>query len=269
MIGSSRESYAALREGLDRRRHDPGLPQLAGELMAASDVIGSDQGLRSVLSDSGQPTQTRVSLIENLFGNRVSPVTVGVLREAVAARWSTPSDLSLALNGLAAEAAFLRADVQGTLDQVSAELFQAGQAIAGSADLQMALTNPAVGTPAKESLVRDVLSGRVDEVTSQVLVFALARLHGQRVDSAVDSLVNLAAEQMNRSVAEVRVARDLDPEQRRRLTEALSKLQGREVRLNVAVDPSVLGGASVRIGDQVIDGTVASRLEQARRLIGK
>jgi len=77
----------------------------------------------------------------------------------------------------------------------------------------------------------------------------------------------LAAAQRGRVVAEVVSAIELDEAQEQELTDALSRLQGRAVQLNVAVDPRVLGGISVRIGDEVIDGTVASRLEQARRAV--
>jgi F-type H+-transporting ATPase subunit delta len=92
-------------------------------------------------------------------------------------------------------------------------------------------------------------------------------LHGQRLDAAIDTLCELAARQRERVVAEVRVATPLTEEQSRRLAAALSSLKGRTVRLNVAVDPAMLGGVMVTIGDEVIDGTVASRLEQARRAV--
>ena len=92
-------------------------------------------------------------------------------------------------------------------------------------------------------------------------------MHGQRLNAAIDTLCELAARQRERVVAEVRVAAPLTEEQSRRLAAALSSLKGRTVRLNVAVDPAVLGGVMVTIGDEVIDGTVASRLEQARRAV--
>jgi F-type H+-transporting ATPase subunit delta len=80
-------------------------------------------------------------------------------------------------------------------------------------------------------------------------------------------LGDLAAAQRKRMVAQVRVARPLSQDQTQRLVGTLSSLKGREVRLNVALDPEVLGGIHVVIGDEVIDGTVASRLEQAHRAI--
>jgi F-type H+-transporting ATPase subunit delta len=95
----------------------------------------------------------------------------------------------------------------------------------------------------------------------------VGHLHGRRIDSVVDILCELAATQRQKLIAEVRVAAPLTDSQKQRLTAALSTLKGRTVRLNVAVDPSVLGGAHVKVGDEVIDGTVASRLEQARRAI--
>ena len=89
----------------------------------------------------------------------------------------------------------------------------------------------------------------------------------EQIDAVVDRLCDLAATQRERVVAEVRVAAPLDPEQEQRLGAALARLKGRTVRLNVAVDPSVIGGVYVKVGDEVIDGTVASRLEQARRVV--
>jgi F-type H+-transporting ATPase subunit delta len=95
----------------------------------------------------------------------------------------------------------------------------------------------------------------------------MAHLRGRRVDSVIDELITLAGEQRSRSIAEVRVARPLDPDQAERLQAALSRIHGRDVRLNVAVDPDVIGGISVRIGSEVVDATVATRFEQARRAL--
>jgi F-type H+-transporting ATPase subunit delta len=100
-----------------------------------------------------------------------------------------------------------------------------------------------------------------------VLEYAVGHLHGRRIDAVVDDLCTLAAKQRERVVADVRVAAPLDDAQERRLADLLSRLKGRTVRLNVAVDPSVLGGVLVTIGDEVIDGTVSSRMEQARRAV--
>ena len=84
----------------------------------------------------------------------------------------------------------------------------------------------------------------------------------------IEGYVDLAAEQKNRVVATVRVARPLDADQRRRLQAALARQVGREVVLQEVIDPDVLGGVRVELGDEVIEGTVAGRLDEARRLFG-
>ncbi len=269
MSATSRESYAGLRARLDQRRASRGLASLPAELFAAAEVIGSDSQLRSALSDSGQPEGARAELVSVLFGGRVSADAVEVLADTATQRWPSPAELLDAVEGLASQAAFLVAERAGRLDRVEDELFGFARAVSSSADLQMALSDPSVAAPVKSALVADLLAGRAADETVQVLAYGMSHLRGRRADAVVEDLMDLAAEQRDRSVAEVRVALDLDDSQRRRLAAALSTLHGREVRLNVAVDPDVIGGVSVRLGNEVIDGTVASRIEQARRsLVG-
>jgi len=249
MIGSSRESLSVCREGLDARRGTAGFTGLSGELFAAAGVLDSETQLRSVLADSGQPHSVREALVRQVFGGRVSELAIDVLVLVTGRRWASDLDLLLAIEQLADQAAFAVADAAGTLDATEEELFLFGRAVDSSPALQMALTDPA------------------QSATQEVLQYAVGHLHGRRIDAVIDELCQLAAQQRERVVAEVRVAAALDAEQERRLAAALSTIKGRTVRLNVAVDPSVLGGVHVRIGDEVIDGTVASRMDQASRAV--
>ncbi|MCU0302196.1 MAG: F0F1 ATP synthase subunit delta [Candidatus Nanopelagicales bacterium] len=267
MTGTPREHAAGLRQRLDGRRQDPALPGLAGELFAAADAIGGDLQLRAALSDAGQAAQARVGTVQALFGPRLSPLAVETLADVVGQRWSDPTTMVEAIEDLAAQAAFLVAEADGRLDGVEDELFAFSRAVSGSSELQMALTDPAVGAPAKQALVESLLADRAAPQTVQVAGHALANLRGRRADAVLEDLMELAADQRGRGVAEVRVARPLDPDQAQRLAAALSRLQGREIRLNVAVDPTVVGGVSVRVGSEVIDGTLATRIEQARRAL--
>jgi F-type H+-transporting ATPase subunit delta len=263
MLGASRESLAALVEAVEARRDD--LAGVAADVYAVADLLGRDKPLRSALADSGQPAAARSDLADTLLASRIGATAMDIVRSAVSRRWSTPDDLVLGLEAVAAQAAFTVAQADGTLDAAEEEIFRFGRAVDASADLQMALTDPALGTSVKSGIVRDLLAGRAAPVTLQVLEYAVGHLHGRRIDTVVDELTAAAAQQRQRVVAEVRVARPLDAEQARRMADVLSRLAGRDVRLNVAIDPAVLGGAHVTIGDQVIDGTIASRLEQARR----
>jgi F-type H+-transporting ATPase subunit delta len=265
MSGTVRENAAALRARLDERRSAAGLLELSGELFAIADLIGSDAQLRMALSDAGQPARTRVGLARTLFADKVSPAAVEVLGDIVSQRWSNPEDLVDVTEELAAQAAFISAEQAGDLDTVEAQLFTFERAVSGSADLQMALTDPSVGSAQKAGLIGSLLSGQADAATIEVLRYAMSHLRGRRVDTVMDGLIDIAGEQRNRSVAEVRVARPLEEDQAARLAAVLTRLHGREVRLNVAVDPDVVGGISVRIGSEVVDATVATRIEQARR----
>lgn len=267
MLGASRESMANLTRALDARRSDPGIPGLAKDLYSIADLLGREKSLRSALGDSGQPSASRRALVEQLLGGRVGALAVQVAADAASQRWSEDDDLVLAIEALAAQAAFIVAQDNGTLDAVEEEIFRFGRAVDGSPELQMALTDPSLSAAAKASIVSDLIGGRSTDTTSQVISFGVGHLHGRRIGDVLDDLAEGAAAQRNRVVAVVRVAQPLDAEQQRRMSAALSRLTGREVRLSVAVDPSVLGGAHVTVGDDVIDGTIASRLDQAKRAL--
>lgn len=267
MLGSSRESLAVCQDGLDARRQDAGFPGLSSELFSIASLLDSEGQLRTTLADSGQPRSVREGLVQQILGGRVSQLAVDIVLMVVDRRWSSDIDMVLAVEQLADQAAFTVAEADGTLDATEEELFLFGRAVDSSSALQMALTDPSQSASSKAGIVRDLLSGRSTTATDQVLQYAVGHLHGRRIDAVVDDLCALAAHQRERVVAEVRVAAPLDQTQERRLADVLSRLKGRTVRLNVAVDPAVLGGVHVTIGDEVIDGTVAARMEQARRAV--
>jgi F-type H+-transporting ATPase subunit delta len=91
---------------------------------------------------------------------------------------------------------------------------------------------------------------------------------GRDLDTSARELAELAARRRNRVVAEVRAAVELDQQRRTRLAEVLGRITGRQVDLRVTVDQAILGSVVVRIGDEVFDGSIRSRLEQAREQLG-
>ncbi|TAK70721.1 MAG: F0F1 ATP synthase subunit delta [Actinomycetota bacterium] len=267
MIGASRDSLAALRESLDSRRLEAGFDRVPADLLAVSDLLSRETLLRAALADSGQSEQARTALANEVLASRLAPTSLAVVVDVVRARWSEPGDLVSALEELGAQAAFTLAEADGSLDRVEEELFRFGRAAAANPQLQMALTDPGLSSAAKAGIARDLVAGRVAPMTALLLEDLAGHLRGRRVDTAVAQLCDLAAAQRQRVVAEVTVAVPLAADQARRLAAALSVLKGRQVRLNVTVDPAVLGGVSVHVADDVIDGTVATRLEQARRAL--
>lgn len=267
MLGSSRGSLARQAEALDARRSSMGFDSLASELFAVADLLGREAGLRSALADSGKPLAARQGLVRDVLSGRVGELAIAVVSDVVAERWSDEDDLVMAIEQLADQVVFTVAEANGTLDATEEELFRFGRAVDSAPELQMALTDPAQSASTKAAIVADLLRERSTAATAQVLEYTVGHLHGERIDAAIDRLCDLAAKQRDRVVAEVKVAAPLTPEQAERLTSVLSRMKGRNVRLNVAVDPSVLGGVHVTVGDDVIDGTIATRMEQAGRVV--
>jgi len=267
MLGSSRESLTALRASLDARRGDEGFDTVSGDLLAVAGVLGREKNLRQTLADSGQPVELRRGVATSLFEGKIAAPSFAVLSDVVSARWSNDVDLVDAVEQLGAQAAFSVAETDGSLDRVEDELFAFSRAVDESAELQLALTDPSVPASAKGDLVRDLVGDAAAPTTTALLAHAAGNLRGRRPASAVEALARLASEQRRQVLAEVRSAIPLDTDQRTRLAAALTRLQGRQVRVNVIVDPEVVGGIVVRVGDDVIDGSVSARLEQARRAL--
>jgi F-type H+-transporting ATPase subunit delta len=113
--------------------------------------------------------------------------------------------------------------------------------------------------------VRDLLGPRARPTTTRLVELAVTRRRVSSLERTLEELSALAAQRRSRSVARVRVAQPLDAEQERRLVASLTRMYGQQVQLQIDVDPTVLGGVEVRVGDEVLDGTVRSNLEAARR----
>lgn len=262
MLGTSREALAALEAkaaGLDAA--------VAGELLQAAAVFGRERALRIAVVDSGQSVEAREHLVRDLFGAKLSSAAVDVIAAACSRRWASADDLAPALESVAAGLVFAAAAKSGELDAMEEEIFRFARAADANPELQMALTNPATDPEVKAGIVNDLLAGKAHEGTVALVAHAAANLRGRRVDVALQSISESAAAARNRMVASVRVAVELTSEQRQRLAAVLGRLAGREVSLNVVVDPNVVGGVSVRLGDELIDGSVRTRLDQARRAL--
>lgn len=269
MLGSSRESLIALQELVASRSADAQFAAAAGDLLSVSALLASDKPLRTAIVDSGTAVADRENLVRDVFSSRIGALALDFVIAAASRRWSSEDDLVEAVEIIGAQVVFAHADAQGVIDQVEEEIFHFGRAVDANPDLQMTLTNPALSGAAKSAVVSDVLAGRAAAGTAQLLVHTAANLRGRRVDAALTALSDIAAAQRQRVVAHVRVAIALTAEQATRMSAVLGRLAGRNVSLNVVIDPSVIGGVSVRLGDEVIDGSIANRLEQARRsLVG-
>jgi len=265
MFGSSRESLAGLRTAVQSTRSAADFRSSASQVLAAAGVLAAEKSLRQTLADAGTASVARIALAESVFAGTMAATSMDVLRQAIAVRWSSDADFVEAVETLGIQMLCIAAQEADALGAVEEELFLFGRAIASSAHLQMTLTDPALSSDAKAVVVTTLLAGRGNEVTTELLAHTVTTLRGKRLDAAIDALIEVAADQRNRLVAQVVSAIALDTQQSDRLKAALSSLTGRDINVNAVVDPGVGGGISVRIGDDLIDGTVANRMASARR----
>jgi F-type H+-transporting ATPase subunit delta len=162
---------------------------------------------------------------------------------------------------------FIQAEADGRLDAVQNQLFDFSRTVAANGDLQLALSNPAVPGDQRSAVVGSLVEGRVEPETLVLLKDSVSNPRGRRLDDALNELVELAAVRRRELLAQVRAAIELSSEQSERLSAVLSRIYGQPVQIQQIIDPTVVGGVSVTINDEVIDGTTVHRLEQARRLL--
>jgi F-type H+-transporting ATPase subunit delta len=266
MQAASRNALAAVRKNAGT---DPavGTAQVGHELLSVSSLLGREASLRNALTDNGASAQRRAELARALLGDRITPATMSVVAAAVSQRWSRSRDLVEALEELGAESMLAHAEREGRIDSVEEQLFRFGRVLESSADLQIMLSDPGVPDATKSAVVGDLLAGRVEPETAEIVGHVVANPGGVSVAERLDHLVRLAATRREQLLADVRVPVPLTTEQHERLAAALRGVYGQPVTLAVSVDPTIVGGAVVRIGDEIIDGSVASRLAAARRTL--
>jgi F-type H+-transporting ATPase subunit delta len=259
-LSSSLFSWLPLIGGNSESRHR----ELAAELYSAAELLGRQPRLRRALGDPSTDASGRSQLARSLFTGQVGDVARELIADAVALRWSSPWDLTDALEILADDTLLAAAEQDGALDTVEDELFRFERVLAGSGELSAALDEAGVPAERRIGLLRSLLGERVHPITAQLLEHAITSGRRPTVWLAIDDLLQASAARRERSVARVLSATELTPEQTERLAAALTRLYGREINVRSAVDESVRGGLVVRVGDEVIDGSVASRLAAAR-----
>ncbi|MEU3733365.1 F0F1 ATP synthase subunit delta [Streptomyces sp. NPDC033538] len=267
MNGASREALAAARERLDALTDSTSVDaaQLADELAAVTALLHREVSLRRVLTDPAQAADAKADLAGRILGGQVGGPAADLVAGTVRSRWSQSRDLVDALEELAAMADFTAAQKAGTLDDVEDELFRFSRIVASDTGLRSALTDRSASTPAKSELLHSLLGGRAKATTERLVTRLVTAPRGRSLEAGLESLSKLAAERRERTVAVVTSAVPLSDTQKRRLGAALAKLYGRQMHLNLDVDPEVLGGVQVRVGDEIINGSLADRLDDAAR----
>lgn len=261
-----RRSYHGAHEALEQAlQQESDAGHVGDELWAVARLVDGNVTLRRGLADPSREGEDRAGLAERLLAGKISQGALQVTRAVAAQRWSAPGALVDALERLGVEAVLAHAERHGRLGQVEDELFRFSRIVEGDVELQSALSDRRADPAARVQLVDRLLAVKAAPETVRLARQAVSGLRARRFDRAVTAYLEQAAERQQQVTATVTSAVPLTPEQHEKLVGALSRQYGRRVHANVVVDESVVGGIRVEIGDEVIDGTVSHRLEQARR----
>ncbi len=253
MGSASREALAAAKAALGGK-----LGKSAGaELLAASAQIDGSKALLSALADSSTEAAAKAQLVERLFGG-ISAGARSVLIAAVEQSWSNPGEFVAGVEelGLRAEAA--------AESSLADELLAAAATIDSNHELELVLGSKLGDVQAKVQLVERLFTGKLSAAAVNVLRHLVANPRGRRISASLRSSARIAADQGGSELATVTVAAPLDQLQQTRISSLLEKNAGRPVRVTTVVDPSLVGGVRIQIGDDVIDGSVRSRLDDLR-----
>jgi F-type H+-transporting ATPase subunit delta len=240
------------------------LSGLAGDLASVATLLINESALNKHLAEPVEGAAPKVALLQTLLAGKVGEPALEVLEAAVSVRWSTESDLIDAIEHVARLALLVRAERDGDAEEVEDELFRFGRILDSQPELIAMLGDYETPAAGRVGLLNSVLDGKANATAAALLSQTVDLLHGERADEAVTELARLAVARRGEVVAHVSSAADLTDAQRDRLTEVLTRIYDHPVSIQLQVDPALLGGLSISIGDEVIDGTLATRLAAAR-----
>lgn len=261
--GASADALAALSELLESKlKGGADAGRIGDDLFTVAGLLRAEPGLRRVATDFSIDSVAKQGLIGGILLDKVDQSSLDIVSEAVARRWTSARDLANSLEHLSEMAIVKSAGSDSS--RLADELFAFGQAVNDNPSLRDGLSDPARSVDDKATLLRSLLEGKALPATITLAQHSLAGTY-RTVATALATYQQVAAQVHGERVATVRVAHPLTDVERQRLTDALSRQYDRQLHLNVVIDPDVIGGIRVEIGDDIIDGTVASRLDEARR----
>ena len=238
---------------------------MGDDAFAVLALLDGQPALRRTLSDPAISASEKARLVRELFSSRMSAAATDLVETVVRQRWSSGRELTHGLERLAAEAVVAAAERDGRLDDVEDELFRFVRILDATPALRQALADPSAPGASKDALLSTLLGSRTAPATLRLVRQAARAPRGRGLDAVLREYGQVAADRRSRLVARVRAAVALHEDERRRLSTAMARIYGHEIHLDVDVDPRVLGGVEVSVGGEVVDGTVLSRLEEARR----
>ncbi|MGI8576496.1 MAG: F0F1 ATP synthase subunit delta [Nocardioidaceae bacterium] len=265
MQAGSARSQATVLDAVDEQlRAGPDLIMLGDDLYAVAAILDTEGTLRRVLTEPAVAVEAKTTLVTGLLEGKIGDPALSVVLAAIRYRWSRGRDLADALERAGITAQVAKAEQTGQLDNLEDDLFRFGRILEAQPGLRDALADPAAPLEGKRELLHHLLEGKVGESTKKLLDQAVTGRH-RTLAATLTYYQTVAAARRKRLVATAWVAAPLSDDHKQRLARALAEQCSREIHLNVVVDPNVLGGVRVALGDEVIDSTIETRLAQAYR----
>lgn len=234
--------------------------QTGRELFAAEATIAESVALRGALADGAADPAAKAGIVNRVFASLGAP-TRSVLTAAVGSRWSSQDDLVAGIEELAVRSVAASAPDASAL---TGEIAAFGAAVRSDAELEYAVGSALVPGATKSRVVAKLLAGKASEQAVEILTHLVATPRGRRIGDLVGETNAIVADEAGRSVATVETAAALSEQQLGRIRESLTRRAGRTVSIEQIIDPGLVGGVRIRLGDEVIDGTVSRRLSELR-----
>lgn len=268
--GASRQSLIAARKSLDellKGLSAADASALSAHLFTVVTTLDSSTPLRRALTDNSRDANSKAELAKELFGKSTSDLAIKLLINLTALRWSSPSNLGDVIEQLAVEAEASVANQNNELDRLEEEIFQFSRIVASDLELRQILNSAKYSGEGKRVLVAKLLASKVSPSTSRLLASLVSGMRGRSIERTIAFYASAAAARKMRVIAHVKSAVELSQGQKDKLASSLSGKIGQPVRINVELDPKVLGGLSIRFADELIDATIVNRLADAGRAL--
>lgn len=263
---ADRESRDSLAPKLRDTREDAW--RIGNELFTITKVLDDSIQLERALTDPSRPVADKVAVLKELLGDNVHPMTMEIMTDLVSRHWSRARDIANAVEDFGVDAMMYYADATDATLQVSVELSELHSALLNLPVVRAKLYDYQATSEARVKLFREVFSGKtLNKVTMRLAEHATCNLRRRRYLETIQWLINKFSRHMGESMVTVTTATPLKKEQIKRLVEVYSAKVGRQVHINSVVDPTVLGGMRIQVGDEVTDNTVVAQLQNLHRKV--
>jgi F-type H+-transporting ATPase subunit delta len=245
---------------------DRALSTLGDDLVAVAKLLDRETVVTRYLTVPSEDAVAKVRLVERLLTGKVGDPALALMTTAVSARWSSATDLIDAVELAARQALLLRAERDGQVDEVEDQLFRFSRILDAQPRLDALLSDDNKPAESRVGLLRNVIErgSGANPIAAVLLTQTVELLRGQAAREAVLELAHIAVARHGEVVAHVGAAAELGDAQRDRLNGVLSRIYGHPVTVQLHIDPALLGGLTISVGDEVIDGSLSSRLAAAK-----